>query len=88
MKNLFIYFLIFFIFLNIGFSGTPTLNGSFDGVATWGTPVATADGTAVWNSANAKKIYVTYDGTYYYFGAEIVASDWHQWAFAIVASQN
>ncbi|MBT4827467.1 MAG: hypothetical protein HON82_02745, partial [Candidatus Marinimicrobia bacterium] len=87
MKNLFINVSIFFISLNIGFSGTPTLDGSFDGVATWGTPVATADGNAGWSSVDVDKLYVTYDGTYYYFAASFNSggepANWMRAGFAI-----
>ncbi len=64
-------------------SGTPTMDGVFDGEGTWGTPMLTADGTIGWAGANAKKLYVTYDATYIYFGAEVTASDWQAWAFVI-----
>ncbi len=75
--------IILFSFPDSTFAGTPTIDGSFDGTGTWGDAVATADGTAGWSSANAKKVYVTYDATYFYFGAEVTASDWMQWAFVL-----
>ena len=59
----------------------PTIDGTFDGEATWGTPKYTADGTSGWASANAKKVYVTNDASYIYVGAEITASDWMAWCF-------
>ncbi|NJL75165.1 MAG: hypothetical protein HC892_09140 [Saprospiraceae bacterium] len=33
----------------------PVIDGTFDGESVWGTPKATANGTAGWASANAKK---------------------------------
>lgn len=61
----------------------PVIDGNFDGEAVWGSPKATADGLAGWAGANAKKLYVTYDDTYVYVGAEVTASPWQAWAFLI-----
>jgi hypothetical protein len=80
MKKMISLFCIPFVLL---FAGTPTMDGTFDGEGVWGSPVHTADGTAGWAGANAKKLYVTYDATYAYFGAEVTASDWQAWAFII-----
>ena len=77
-------FLIFSVSL---FAGTPTIDGVFDGEAVWGTPVATADGTAGWVGVNCDKLYVTYDATYAYFAASFVSggepATWMRAAFVI-----
>lgn len=64
-------------------AGAPVIDGVFDGTGVWGSAVATADGLEGWSAANAKKLYVTYDDYYYYFGAEVSASDWNDWGFVI-----
>ncbi len=80
MKNL-IFLLLFAAAFS--FAGTPTMDGTFDGVGVWGSPVATADVDAGWAGAQARVLYVTYDANYAYFGAEVKASTWMAWAFAI-----
>lgn len=74
---------ILFSLSSLVLAGTPTIDGSFDGIGVWGPPVATADGNAGWNSANAKKLYITYDNNFYYFGAEVTAADWNDWGFTL-----
>ncbi len=64
-------------------AGTPVIDGIFDGEAVWGAPVHVADGLPGWADANAKKIYVTDDATYIYFGAEVSAAKWMSWAFIV-----
>lgn len=59
------------------------MDGSFDGVGEWGSPVAVGDQTAGWAGANAKNLYVVENGDYVYFGADITASPWMNWAFII-----
>ncbi|NOX88751.1 MAG: T9SS type A sorting domain-containing protein [Calditrichaeota bacterium] len=71
------------LLISIGFAGTPVIDGEFDGETVWGSPVHVADGVAGWASANAKKIYVTDDETYIYFGAEVSAAMWMSWAFIV-----
>jgi len=71
--------LIFLFFVTI--AAQPVIDGTFDGEVTWGTPKYTADGTAGWANANAKKVYVTNDASYIYVGAEITASNWMSWCF-------
>jgi hypothetical protein len=73
---------LMFLGIVLGFA-QPTIDGSFDGEATWGAPVATADLAIGWAGANAKKLYITYDETYMYVGAEIIASTWQGWSFLI-----
>ncbi len=65
------------------FAGTPTINGVYSASEGWGTQVATGDGVAGWSDANAKKLYVTYDNDYVYFGAECTAQSWQQFVFAV-----
>lgn len=59
------------------------MDGLFDGESKWGTPVATADGVAGWSDVNAKKMYITHDANYVYFGAEVDYSSWQKWVFLI-----
>ncbi len=80
MKKL---FTIFFILLSISAYSQPTMDGTFDGEGVWGAPKATADGTVGWAGANAKKLYTTFDATYFYLGAEVTASPWQAWTFII-----
>ncbi len=80
----FLTFLAIFIFaFGLLRAGTPVMDGLFDGEAVWGSPVAVADGVAGWAGANAKKIYVTDDAQYVYFGAEVSAAQWMSWAFIV-----
>ncbi len=80
MKKL---FTIVFFLLYISAYSQPVMDGTFDGEGVWGAPKVTADGTAGWALANAKKLYVTFDVNYVYLGAEVTASDWMAWAFII-----
>ena len=64
-------------------AGAPVIDGVFDGTTVWGSAIATADGNDGWSAANAKKLYATFDDYYYYFGAEVSASDWMDWGFVI-----
>lgn len=75
--------ILFFIAVSPILFAQPIMDGTFDGESVWGTPVETADGTAGWSNANAKKLYVTYDNNYIYFGAEITSSTWMAWAFIL-----
>jgi hypothetical protein len=68
---------------SVSFGGTPVIDGTFDGEGVWGAPVGTGDGLAGWANANARKIYVTSDDTYVYFGAECRADDWMQFIFVV-----
>ncbi len=83
MKKYLIQLFLGFFIVSFVFSGTPTIDGSFDGESVWGTPIATADGTSGWANANSKKVYITNDDTYVYFGAEVTASTWMAWAFLV-----
>jgi hypothetical protein len=84
MKDWILALFIFLLFFSLNpLFSQPVMDGSFDGEAIWGTPVAIADGSAGWASANAKKLYVVENGPYIYFGADITASDWMVWAFLV-----
>ncbi|WP_456442624.1 T9SS type A sorting domain-containing protein [Caldithrix abyssi] len=75
--------LIILLFACTIFAGTPVIDGIFDGEAVWGQPVHVADGMPGFAEANAKKIYVTDDENYIYFGAEVSAAKWMSWAFIV-----
>ncbi len=79
--------LSFLLLVGIAFSGTPVIDGVFDGESVWGPPVAVADGLAGWDTVNVEKIYVTYDTDYAYFSALFVdggyPEGWMRVAFAI-----
>ncbi|NNF34654.1 MAG: hypothetical protein HKN68_11120, partial [Saprospiraceae bacterium] len=61
----------------------PIMDGTFDGIGVWGSPISVADGVDGWATSNAKNIYLVDDGTYLYLGAEVKASPWKAWAFII-----
>ena len=63
----------------------PVIDGTFDGVGVWGSPIAVADGIVGFDlaGANAKSLYKTEDGTHIYLAAEVTASPWMAWAFII-----
>ncbi|MDK2972629.1 MAG: hypothetical protein PWP23_2384 [Candidatus Sumerlaeota bacterium] len=64
-------------------AGTPTIDGTFDGVGVWGTAIATDASADGWGGADATNLYVTQDATYLYLGAECVNSDWMSFGFTI-----
>jgi hypothetical protein len=64
-------------------AGTPTIDGTFDGEGVWGPPVGTGDGNSGWSNANAKKLYVTFDNDFVYFGGEFSAESWQQFIFVV-----
>lgn len=76
-------FLILLGCISLGIAGTPVIDGIFDGEAVWGAPKHVADGIPGWADANAKKLYITDDETYIYFGAEVSAAKWMSWAFIV-----
>ena len=82
MKKTFTLIILLFSF-NLLFAGTPTIDGVINGSEGWGAPVATADNTAGWSGANARKLYVTFDANFVYFGAEVSSPDWMSWAFIL-----
>jgi len=82
-KKYLIHAIVFLVLSYSNIFSQPVMDGLFDGEAVWGSPFATADGTAGWANANAKKLYFTESGYYLYFGAEVTASDWMDWAFLI-----
>ncbi len=65
-------------------AGTPTIDGTFDGAPTWGSPVAT-NVAAGWNGFSATDLYVTSDATYAYFGVALsdLFGNWQTYGFAI-----
>ena len=76
--------LLFAVLVNaLAIAAQPTIDGTFDGESVWGAPKETANGTAGWASANAKKLYVVETDCYLYLGAEITASNWMAWAFLL-----
>lgn len=81
MKKIFTLFLSGITYLS--FAGTPTINGVYSPSEGWGTQVATGDNVAGWADANAKKLYVTYDANYVYFGAECTAQSWQQFILVV-----
>lgn len=81
MKKIFTLFTI--LCSGFVFAGTPVINGVYNPAEGWGTEVATGNGTAGWADANAKKLFVTYDNNYVYFGAECTAQSWQQFIFAV-----
>lgn len=64
-------------------AGTPTMDGNFDGEATWGAPIGVGDGVEGWSGANARRLYVTMDANFVYFGAACRADGWQQFVFAV-----
>lgn len=64
-------------------SSTPTLDGTFDGLSVWGSPIAMGDGNVGWSNAEAKNLYTTRDNNYLYLGAELSAESWQECGFAI-----
>ena len=69
--------------LTFSFAGTPTMDGVFDGTGVWGAARSVSDLTPGWNGANAKRLYITFDASYIYLGAEITAASWQQFTFLI-----
>ena len=87
MKNMINFVCLILIVPVFVLAGTPSIDGSFDGTGTWGSAVATADGSAGWSSVNVDKLYVTYDGTYAYFAASFNSggypADWMRAGFVV-----
>jgi 1,4-alpha-glucan branching enzyme len=70
-------------------SAQPTIDGIFDGVTTWGTAIATADGTPGWASVDLDQLYVTTDTNYAYIAVTYDAvADWQSWGIAINTTDN
>ena len=59
----------------------PTIDGTFDGENVWGTPFASGNGNAGWDSANAKSLYLVETQNYIYLGVELSSTEWKSWAF-------
>jgi hypothetical protein len=83
MQKRFFTLLIGCIVTNLVMAGTPVIDGTFDGESVWGAPVGIGDGNPGWNNANAKKVYVTFDADYVYFGGEFTSADWQQFNFVV-----
>jgi hypothetical protein len=81
MKKLFT--LLSILVSTFSFAGTPTIDGVYNAAEGWGTAVSLGDGNVGWSNANAKKLYVTADANYVYFGAECSAESWQQFVFAV-----
>jgi hypothetical protein len=71
----------------LAFGGTPTIDGTFDGVLVWGIPVATNSNPGFSGAgATAIALYVTDDANYVYFGAQVTGlAGWMSYGFAIDA---
>lgn len=87
MKKTFVYVLFLAFIYSALWAGTPVIDGAFDGTATWGNAVATADGITGWSAVNVDKLYVTNDATYAYFAASFhtdgYPGGWMRAGFAI-----
>jgi len=68
---------------SVSFAGTPVIDGTFDGEGVWGAPIGTGDGVEGWSGTNARKVYLTSDANYVYFGAECRADNWMQFIFVV-----
>ncbi len=68
---------------NLLFAGTPVIDGIFDGTNVWGNESGSGDGVDGWANANARKLYVTYDDNYVYFGVTCKAEEWQSFVFAV-----
>jgi Secretion system C-terminal sorting domain len=82
MKKIYVNLCMLFACVSLS-AGTPVIDGVFDGTGVWGTAKAVSDLTVGWGGANAKKLYITSDATYIYFGAEISADTWQKVGFVI-----
>ena len=64
--------------------GQPTIDGVFDGTATWGNAITSADGQSGWANANAENIYCTYDSEYLYIAvSNTQVADWQSFGIII-----
>jgi Secretion system C-terminal sorting domain len=82
MKKIYVNLCMLFACVSLS-AGTPVIDGVFDGTGVWGAAKAVSDLTVGWGGANAKKLYITSDATYIYFGAEIAAETWQKVGFVI-----
>lgn len=70
---------------SVAFAGTPTIDGTFDGVSVWGSAVGT-NSSPGWAGVTATDLYVTDDSNYVYFGAQVSGlQSWMSFGFAIDA---
>lgn len=70
---------------SVAVAGTPTIDGTFDGVGVWGSPIAT-NSTPGFAGATATALYLTDDANYVYFGASVTGlQSWMTYGFAIDA---
>ncbi|TAK64395.1 MAG: DUF1939 domain-containing protein, partial [Bacteroidetes bacterium] len=70
---------------SIFISNHPIMDGTFEGSGVWGDPHIIADTAAGWDGARAKKVYISEDEEYFYFGADITATTEMNWAFLVMA---
>ena len=72
----------------MGLVAQPTIDGTFDGTATWGSSIA-SDGDGSWASVDLDELYVTFDDTYVYLGASFTTvADWQSWGFVLNTSSG
>lgn len=64
-------------------AGTPTINGILEAGDGWGAAIGSGNNVAGWSSANAKKVYATFDDNYVYFAAEFECQSWQQFMFVV-----
>ena len=84
-KRLFLYATLAF---SLGLVAQPTIDGTFDGIATWGSSIA-SDGDGSWASVDLDDLYVTFDDTYVYLGASFTTvADWQSWGFVLNTSSG
>jgi Secretion system C-terminal sorting domain len=82
MKKIYVNLCMLFACVSLS-AGTPVIDGTFDGTGVWGAAKSVSDLTDGWSGTNAKKLYITSDATYIYFGAELVAASWQKAGFVI-----
>ncbi len=84
MKRVFFAGLLGLALISRVYALTPALNGSFDGAAIWGAPIATATDGIYWQTYELGSLYYTMDATYVYFlVTRNNADDWQYAAFAL-----
>ncbi|MEM1326314.1 MAG: alpha-amylase family glycosyl hydrolase [Bacteroidota bacterium] len=73
---------IFFLTTSL-FAQSPTIDGTFDGTAVWGTPIGSGTSNGEWANAEANNLYLAEDACYLYLAAEVNAAQWMNWVFAL-----
>lgn len=69
--------------ISFGSYSTPTIDGTFDGIANWNSPISSGDGNAGWAGVNASDLYLAEDSNNYYLAASATVQSWQAWAFLI-----